>query len=110
MILEYLINVNGFAEGFESSGDNIVSWPSEWGEEPTSSELEDIRQNAELFNKWSAVRLDRNRLISSCDWTQFSDSPLSEEEKSSWASYRQALRDITDDFATPDEITWPESP
>jgi hypothetical protein len=41
------------------------------------------------------IRLKRNNLLSESDWTQFNDSPLSAEKKSEWATYRQALRDIT---------------
>ena len=42
-----------------------------------------------------AVRDQRNRLLAESDWTQMADSPLTDEEKSAWATYRQALRDIT---------------
>ena len=36
----------------------------------------------------------RNRKLSNCDWTQANDSPLSDEKKKEWATYRQALRDL----------------
>jgi hypothetical protein len=42
-----------------------------------------------------AVRIGRDKLLASSDWTQFNDSPLSAEVKAAWAVYRQALRDIT---------------
>ena len=42
-----------------------------------------------------AVRDRRNKLLAESDWTQMADSPLTDEAKSSWATYRQALRDIT---------------
>jgi len=45
--------------------------------------------------KMQELRLERNRMLSSCDWTQNPDSPLSEEKKKEWATYRQKLRDIT---------------
>lgn len=41
------------------------------------------------------IRLKRNNLLSESDWTQFNDSPLSNEKKLEWATYRQLLRDIT---------------
>ena len=40
-------------------------------------------------------RYDRDELLSDCDWTQMPDSPLSDSDKAAWATYRQALRDIT---------------
>ena len=52
------------------------------------------------------VRLQRNGLLRESDWTQFNDSPLSAEKKLEWATYRQALRDITN--TTP--YTYPIQP
>tara|TARA_R100001509_G_scaffold154401_1_gene116013 strand:+ start:1825 stop:2043 length:219 start_codon:yes stop_codon:yes gene_type:complete len=37
----------------------------------------------------------RNVKLARCDWTQAPDSPLSDEKKKEWATYRQALRDLT---------------
>ena len=37
----------------------------------------------------------RNKKLTKCDWTQAPDSPLSEEKKKEWATYRQKLRDLT---------------
>lgn len=55
------------------------------------------------------LRTTRNILLTESDWTQVEDSPLSEEKKTEWKSYRQALRDLTDldDFTT---IAWPSKP
>tara|TARA_R100000231_G_C5302419_1_gene157980 strand:+ start:631 stop:849 length:219 start_codon:yes stop_codon:yes gene_type:complete len=36
----------------------------------------------------------RNKKLAKCDWTQANDSPLSDEKKKEWATYRQALRDL----------------
>ena len=60
----------------------------------------------------------RNRKLANCDWTQANDSPLSDEKKKEWATYRQALRDLTK-TATPkflpnspriDESDFPKEP
>jgi hypothetical protein len=40
------------------------------------------------------LRKIRNALLRDCDWTQFVDSPLSQEQKQAWANYRQQLRDL----------------
>ena len=58
-------------------------------------------------NQWEAIRVVRNRLLADCDWTQMPDVPLTEEQKEAWREYRQALRDIPQTFATPDEVVWP---
>jgi len=36
----------------------------------------------------------RNIKLKKCDWTQATDSPLSDEKKAEWATYRQQLRDL----------------
>ena len=40
------------------------------------------------------VRTERNRLLAESDWTQLADAPLSQQEISQWATYRQSLRDL----------------
>lgn len=47
------------------------------------------------------IRKERNRRLTSTDWTQLSDNGLSEEERASWQTYRQALRDL------PTHSNWP---
>lgn len=57
--------------------------------------------------EWSALRVERDALLSNSDWTQVKDAPV---DQSAWASYRQALRDLpanTDDPANP---VWPTPP
>ena len=47
------------------------------------------------MTEMEALRIHRNWLLRDSDWTQFNDSPLSDSKKAEWATYRQALRDIT---------------
>ena len=56
---------------------------------------------------WAQVRAERDRLLAACDWTQVADAPVDQQ---AWADYRQTLRDIPQDFATPDDVVWPETP
>lgn len=51
------------------------------------------------------VRADRNKRIADCDWTQLPDAPV---DAAVWATYRQALRDISKQAGFPWEVTWPE--
>lgn len=48
------------------------------------------------------LRSKRDRLLSSCDWVMMSDSPIA--DKTSWETYRQSLRDITNGLTTVDEV------
>lgn len=56
----------------------------------------------------AVVLAKRSAFLSSSDWTQLPDVPL--ETKEEWATYRQALRDITEQPGYPTDITWPERP
>ena len=60
--------------------------------------------------KAETVRPQRNGLLLKSDWTQLADAPLTADQKTAWATYRQALRDITEQTSFPINITWPESP
>jgi len=53
------------------------------------------------------VRRTRTEKLNDCDWTQIADSTA---DKTAWATYRQALRDITGQAGFPWTITWPETP
>ena len=66
------------------------------------------RTEAELLEEVSTeVRTQRNRLLSQTDYTQLADSP---RDKQVWATYRQALRDITAQVGFPETINWPVAP
>tara|TARA_R110000868_G_scaffold103433_2_gene284827 strand:+ start:2518 stop:2934 length:417 start_codon:yes stop_codon:yes gene_type:complete len=53
------------------------------------------------------MRQARSDMLADCDWTQVADSPV---DKAVWATYRQALRDITAQAGFPWTITWPDAP
>jgi len=59
---------------------------------------------------WDEVRAKRDSLLAASDWTQLADAPVNASEKVAWADYRQALRDVPQDFDSPDEVIWPEAP
>jgi hypothetical protein len=53
------------------------------------------------------VRASRGEKLKDSDWTQVADAPV---DKAAWATYRQALRDVTGQEGFPWTITWPEQP
>jgi hypothetical protein len=57
-------------------------------------EQEQIDREAEA--QAELIRSQRNELLSKCDWTVLADSPLTEEKKTEWLTYRQELRDISE--------------
>lgn len=58
----------------------------------------------------SSLREERNRKLAETDWTRMDDNGLSDSAKASWATYRQELRDITDNATSLDDVTWPTKP
>ena len=63
--------------------------------------------DAEIANKAAQARTKRDNLLAESDWTQVADAPV---DKEAWATYRQALRDITTQATFPSEVTWPTKP
>lgn len=53
------------------------------------------------------IRAERNKRLLNCDWTQLVDAPV---DSVLWATYRQALRDISQQQGFPWNITWPLEP
>ena len=53
------------------------------------------------------IRNWRNAELASCDYTQVADSPAN---KTTWATYRQALRDLPAQNKDPKKIKFPTRP
>jgi len=77
--------------------------------------LEDV-QNAEQEalqesrDYWKELRALRDQKLTECDWTQIEDAPLTEEQKTSWKIYRQALRDLPGNTEDPKNPIWLTTP
>ena len=69
--------------------------------EPEPLDLESVK---------ASLRPERNRLLTSSDWTQLNDSPLSEDKLAAWSVYRQDLRDLTDEIDENGEVEFPVAP
>jgi hypothetical protein len=61
----------------------------------------------ENSRKAAVIRNQRNTKLSESDWTQVADAPVN---KAAWATYRQALRDVTAQAGFPWTIDWPTIP
>jgi len=78
----------------------------------TSEELKDLQAKEDDWLETEPLRLStgarnqRNRLLAETDWMALSDNTMTPE----WASYRQALRDITEQTGFPYSVVWPTKP
>ena len=79
------------------------------GDQPaqTAAEQETAYRAMKDAEQAANVRRSRTEMLKDCDWTQIADSTA---DKTAWATYRQALRDITSASGFPWTMTWPESP
>ncbi len=71
---------------------------------------DNVIEQAFLDSQWEIVRNRRDYLVSKTDFTQMPDSPLTAEQKQAFADYRQALRDLPQQFDNPDDVVWPQKP
>ena len=75
--------------------------------ETTAAEQETAYKAMKDAEQAANVRRSRTEMLKDCDWTQIADSTA---DKTAWATYRQALRDITTQTGFPWTITWPTQP
>jgi hypothetical protein len=87
---------------WEIESDRVVEYKQV--REKTLEELE-----SETESHWATIRFNRNQLLTDSDWTQLNDAPLTTQKRNEWATYRQALRDITNAL-TPNDVIWPTKP
>ena len=67
-----------------------------------NKEIDDAQKSTEIRNK-------RNSLLNDSDKYMIEDYPISKEDKDKVKTYRQQLRDITNQKSFPD-VTWPDFP
>ena len=96
--VDYTKNISEAAPAVDADGYKQV-----WQITPASAD--EIAQRT--ANEADAVREERNQRLSACDWTQLSDAPV---DSNAWASYRQALRDLTNQSGFPWTVQWPDAP
>jgi len=79
--------------------------------ELTAEELQEMADRAAAADlDFSMVRMDRDGMLRSTDWTQIADAALGEHTAEEWAAYRQELRDLPTGFTKVSEVVWPDDP
>lgn len=101
---------------------NVLGHEQQWlqvpeGVAPGNVEIENnegvlslVESGAKIGPKWDALRSLRNQKLAASDWTQLNGGPLSSGQKTAWATYRQALRNLPENTVDPENVTWPEEP
>ena len=78
-------------------------WTQQWS--LVDAPAEDVAARNDAQSR--TVRSYRNDLLKESDWTQLEDATA---DKTAWASYRQALRDVPSQAGFPHNVTWPTTP
>ena len=79
--------------------------------ELTESELADRAADAEAADlDMGRVRSQRNSMLSASDWTQIGDATLGAHTAEEWRTYRQALKDIPQNYTRVSDVVWPNAP
>ena len=107
-VLEFMgyVDTTDFVVGdlLDGNGPYFIEWnhadpqPTE-GEIATQKAAMDAAYAAAAVDRrWDVVRLTRDQHLSRTDWTQIGDSPLDAGQKTAYATWRQDLRDLPQDY------------
>ena len=97
-VVDYTRTVTEGAPVFESG-----KWVQVWS--VTDASAAEVEHRTAM--QAESVRSQRNAKLSATDWTQVADAPV---DQAAWATYRQALRDLTTQAGFPWTVDWPITP
>ena len=99
-----LVVSNGGVETIETWEHSTVNQPSQSAIDGISDSTITAEQNI------AVLRAERNAKLAETDWVITMHKEKGTNIPTAWKTYRQALRDITDDATSLDDVTWPEKP
>mgnify|MGYP003138971282 CR=1 FL=1 len=85
-------------ENRSATAEEIKAVQDKW----TALKTADDKAIEDAFNSWDRVRQARNHLLLDTDWTVMSDSPLSNDKKQEYITYRSNLRNIPQTYSSND--------
>lgn len=93
-------------ELFNKEGDHLFEFKLV---EMTAEEISEVAARAaqfEIDDALAKLREKRNQLLAETDWWASSDLTMTQEQ----TAYRQALRDITNQYSSLENVVWPGKP
>jgi hypothetical protein len=76
----------------------------------TAAENEAAYKATKDIEQAKSVRTTRDTKLAECDWRVIKAAETATTLDAAWATYRQALRDVTAQSGFPWTITWPDAP
>ena len=90
--------------------DDVVEWITPSVAPVTEEEIQTKYDELVAAEPLAKLRTERNKRLAETDWVVTMHKELGTNIPAAWKTYRQALRDITDDATSLDDVTWPEKP
>lgn len=87
--------------------DGVQEIDGQWYTKYSVADMDDESKTAKDAEQAKSVRTQRDDKLKATDWTQVADAPV---DKTVWATYRQALRDLPSATGFPWDMTWPTEP
>ncbi len=92
---------------------NAALWKEEIGnklkEQDIFNECERLlKEQKGIATTMDSVRAKRNSLLKDSDWVGLTDAVV--KNKEAWLNYRQTLRDLPQNFSSPEDVVWPQKP
>jgi hypothetical protein len=87
--------------------DGVQEIDGQWFTKYSVADIDYEAKTAKDAEQAKSVRQQRDEKLKDTDWTQVADAPV---DKTAWATYRQALRDLTKANGFPWDIEWPNDP
>ena len=95
----------------EGGVDRIVSWKHKTVKQPSDSAINAITDKTILDeHNVKMLRMERNNKLAETDWEIVRHKELGTNIPTALKTYRQALRDITKDYKSLNDVVWPEKP
>ena len=88
-------------------GDEL-EWQDDNITKPTDAEIKKKYDELVAAEPLNDLRQVRDQKLVESGWTQNRDVTLSND--ADWKTYRQALRDITKEYKSLEDVKWPEKP
>jgi hypothetical protein len=88
--------------------DGVEQVDGKWFTKYSVADMTDEAKAAVDAEQAKNMRAARTAKLAASDWTQGKDIP--DSVSTPWATYRQALRDLTTQSGFPWEVTWPTEP
>ena len=105
-----LVALNSNLDGKIGVRDGVVVLHDDTLTLPSDSDIDAKVAELNVSEALAELRAERNVKLAETDWVITMHKEKGTNIPTAWKTYRQALRDITDDYTSLDDVVWPEKP